>query len=385
VYHDVRAACAHIHTHFILVVQIVPEPEAVVPRASQKNVPLSEREGLPQHYRMRADAHYVDQLESLPQPVIRLLAIAQIDGADLPAPEAVDALTKSILLHGVLQPLMVRKQAARYSLIAGRKRLVAARAAGLNAVPCLLHDVDEGAVAALAAADNLRGDENAAPSGEWTFMQPVLHAVAADLSTILTSTALLASRGAGALPQQMGVGLIETHASRAAWMVSAMLARFGRTRELPLGAIIQGVSDSFATHAAFSGLVLECTVTPNAAVWRLPEESTTAAITGAVLATLSALEGVPRPRIEVHADASPGRALKIEVVQRSVRVVADPGTPGEGLADGEQMPVSELLPALALRLARQVVTPHGGHAGLTPLPGRGSVLQMIFPLPASPA
>ncbi len=65
---------------------------------------------MPQHYRMRADAHYVDQLESLPQPVIRLLAIAQIDGTELPAPDAVDALTKSILMHGVLQPLMVRKQ-----------------------------------------------------------------------------------------------------------------------------------------------------------------------------------------------------------------------------------------------------------------------------------
>ena len=119
-------------------------------------------------------------------------------------------------------------------------------------------------------------------------------------------------------------------------------------------------------------------MTPNAAVWKLPEDSTTAALTGAVLATLSALEGIPRPRIELHADVSQSRALKIEVVQRSVRVAADPGAPGE---DDEQMPLSELLPALALRLARQVVAPHGGHAELTPLPGRGSVVQMIFPLP----
>lgn len=370
----------------------MPEPETVVPRASQKNVPRSgtddlaqrlneravpEREGLPQHYRMRADAHYVDQLESLPQPVIRLLAIAQIDGTELPAPDAVDALTKSILMHGVLQPLMVRKQGGRFSLVTGRKRLTAAKAAGLNAVPCLVHDIDEAGAVALAAADNLRGDDTAAPAAERTFMQPVLHAIAADLSTILTSTALLGNRGGGGLPQQMGAGLIETHASRAAWMVSSMLATFGRNRELPLGAIVQGVSDSFATHAAFSGLELECTVTPNAAVWKLPEESTTAAITGAVLATLSALEGISRPRIEVHADASQSRALKIEVVQRSVRVVADPGAPVEG---DEQMPISELLPALALRLARQVVAPNGGHAELTPLPGRGSVLQMIFPL-----
>ena len=372
----------------------MPEPEAVVPRASPKSVPRSgsddlagrlnergvpEREGLPQHYRMRADAHYVDQLESLPQPVIRLLAIAQIDCADLPAADAVDALSKSILLHGVVQPLMVRKQGARFSLITGRKRLAAARAAGLNAVPCLLHDIDEEGAAALAAADNLRCDEATSAQAGQSFMQPLLHALAADLSTILTSTALLGNRGAGGLPQQMGAGLIETHASRAAWMVSSMLAIFPRHRELPLGAIIQGVSDSFATHAAFSGLTLECTVTPNAAVWKLPEDSTTAAMTGAVLATLSALEGIPRPRIEVHADVTQSRAVKIEVVQRSVRAAGDPGAPVEG---EEQMPLSELLAALALRLARQVVTPLGGHAELTPLPGRGSVLQMIFPLPA---
>ena len=47
------------------------------------------------------------------------------------------------------------------------------------------------------------------------------------------------------------------------------------------------------------------------------------------------------------------------------------------------MPISELLPALALRLARQVVAPGGGHAELRSLPGRGSVLQMIFPLAES--
>ena len=253
---------------------------------------------------MRADAHYVDQLESLPQPVIRLLAIAQIDCADLPTPDAVDALDQvDPACTACCSRSWCESRDRAIALITGRKRLAAASAAGLNAVPCLLHDVDEAGASALAAADNLRGEETAAPAAERTFMQPVLHAIAADLSTILTSTALLGNRGGGGLPQQMGAGLIETHASRAAWLATSLLATFHRKRELPLGAIVQGVSDSFATHAAFSGLELECTVTPNAAVWKLPEDSTTAAITGAVLATLSALEGIPRPRIELHADA----------------------------------------------------------------------------------
>ena len=70
---------------------------------------------------MRADAHYVDQLESPAQPVIRLIAIGQIDCRDLPAADGVAELTRSVATHGVLQPLMVRKQGTRYSLIAGRK------------------------------------------------------------------------------------------------------------------------------------------------------------------------------------------------------------------------------------------------------------------------
>ena len=37
---------------------------------------------------------------------------------------------------------------------------------------------------------------------------------------------------------------------------------------------------------------------------------------------------------------------------------------------------SEMLPALALRLARALATAHGGAAELTPLPGQGSVLQI---------
>ena len=38
----------------------------------------------------------------------------------------------------------------------------------------------------------------------------------------------------------------------------------------------------------------------------------------------------------------------------------------------------ELIPALALRLARAIATPYGGTADLTALPGSGSVLQVTF-------
>jgi hypothetical protein len=325
---------------------------------------------------MRADAHYVDQLESPGHPVIRLLPTAQIACLDLPAPDRVDALTKSIAVHGVLQPLMIRKHGGQYFIITGRKRLAAAMAAGLIAVPCLVHEIDGPAAAAMAEADNLRLDAAAVPPAERTLMHAVMNALSSDLSTILTSTALLVSRGTGGLPPRVGAGLIEAQAARAAWMVSATLGTFRGTRQLPLGAIIQGVSDSFAAHVTLSGLELECTVTPGAAVWKLPEEAVTAALTGAVLAALSYLEGPERPRVEVHADAARTRSLNIEVVQRGARV-----SPEAAQSADQATSSVELIPALALRLAKQVAAACGGTAELSALPGSGSVLQMTFPAP----
>src|SRR5262245_21911099 len=45
------------------------------------------------------------------------------------------ALTQSVKTHGVLQPLVVRAAVDGYQLIAGERRLRAARAAGLTEVP----------------------------------------------------------------------------------------------------------------------------------------------------------------------------------------------------------------------------------------------------------
>lgn len=341
--------------------------------------PVPEREGLPQTYRMRADAHYVDQLESPRQQVVRLVETAQIDSGDLPRADRVEPLTKSIAEHGVLQPLLIRKQGGRYSLIAGRKRLAAAVAAGLSAVPCLLHEIDATAAAALAAADNLRPDEETTAAAERAVVHPVLHAVSSELATIVASTALLGGRQGGGLPRQVGAAIIETQAARAAWMVTALLGTFEASRQLPLGVILHGVSDRFSSHASVSGLDLEITVSPAAAVWRLPEGPVAAAITGAVHAALSYLDGTPRPRIEIHADAVHTRSLKIEVVQRVTRPA-----PVSGLLADSRTSEADLIPALALRLAKQVAANCGGQAELTMFPGRGSVLQMVFPaVPAS--
>src|SRR5437879_5353646 len=52
--------------------------------------------------------------------------------------EPLGELAESIRLHGVLQPLLVRRLSDGYELIAGERRWRAARLAGLNTVPAVV-------------------------------------------------------------------------------------------------------------------------------------------------------------------------------------------------------------------------------------------------------
>ena len=70
--------------------------------------------------------------------------------------EGLQALAASIAQHGLLQPLTVRRQGDVYELIAGERRLRAARLAGLSQVPCLLLRLDELQSSLAALVENLQ-------------------------------------------------------------------------------------------------------------------------------------------------------------------------------------------------------------------------------------
>ena len=67
-----------------------------------------------------------------------------------------DELAESIKIHGILQPLSVRRSGSRYELISGERRLRASRLAGLTEVPCILVHVDDDNSALLALVENLQ-------------------------------------------------------------------------------------------------------------------------------------------------------------------------------------------------------------------------------------
>ncbi len=71
-------------------------------------------------------------------------------------PETLDELAQSILAHGVLQPLSVRRVGSAYELIAGERRLRAAAQAGLTEVPCILLQMDEKESGIAAMVENLQ-------------------------------------------------------------------------------------------------------------------------------------------------------------------------------------------------------------------------------------
>ena len=72
--------------------------------------------------------------------------------------DAVDLqeLADSIARYGVLQPLTVRRHNQQYELVAGERRLRAARLAGLSKVPCIILDVDTEESSLIALVENLQ-------------------------------------------------------------------------------------------------------------------------------------------------------------------------------------------------------------------------------------
>lgn len=69
--------------------------------------------------------------------------------------EALEALVRSVKEKGVLQPLIVRKNADKYEIIAGERRWRAAKLAGLTEIPVIEKELDNQEVLEVALVENL--------------------------------------------------------------------------------------------------------------------------------------------------------------------------------------------------------------------------------------
>lgn len=230
--------------------------------------PSPAREGLPPTYRMRHDRHYVDRLIRPASPPVRMVAVSQIDHQAHLNPSEVSHLKSSIEKHGLLQPLLVRRQNGRYRLIAGARRLTAAAAAGLSEVPCVVHEVDDWSARALAEAANLRADApvlrpagievgSERPAAGRGVPVQALSELTGHLEAIVSSLGLFA-RHDRPLRERVAQDLARAEAERAARLAQA-LAVMAETPRLShaatgVGAVLGRVAERMRPECALSNV-----------------------------------------------------------------------------------------------------------------------------------
>lgn len=273
------------------------------------------REGLPRQYRMRADRHYVDQLADASGQPVRMIPVADLDGAGADA-ATLRPLLESIRRHGVLQPLLVRRDQGRFRVIAGSKRLLAAEMLRLPSVPCLVHDVADTEEAAIAAADNLR--VKPAASAGTADVHEINRIVGAQIAAI-RQCADLASGGSAL--HGAAIHLLKAHAWRAARLLDGLtLIGRGQTpppRERSIAAVIDEIVEGFAAETRLSGVLIRAEVREHATSAGFNDHHLVAGVSGALLAVLALVEPAPRPAITLKASTVAAGELVIELIQTS--------------------------------------------------------------------
>lgn len=73
--------------------------------------------------------------------------------------EAIEELSQSIKQFGIIQPLTVRKMGEVFELVAGERRLRAAKLANLEDVPCNIIDITDSESAQIALLENLQRED----------------------------------------------------------------------------------------------------------------------------------------------------------------------------------------------------------------------------------
>jgi ParB family chromosome partitioning protein len=123
------------------------------------NAPKNKRSGLPESVAMRHDTHFVDWIsKKSAAPLLRLIPIDRV----VPNPHQarsslgnIQELMNSIKQKGVLEPILVRARGESYEIIAGERRYVASKNAGLKDIPAIEMNVTESEAMEISLIENL--------------------------------------------------------------------------------------------------------------------------------------------------------------------------------------------------------------------------------------
>lgn len=73
--------------------------------------------------------------------------------------DSLKELSKSIEVHGVIQPIIVRKVDDKYEIVAGERRYRASLLVGLKEIPCMVKDMDTENASKLALIENIQRED----------------------------------------------------------------------------------------------------------------------------------------------------------------------------------------------------------------------------------
>ena len=360
-------------------------PDLEDPIDSDSSEPIAspqtrQREGLPAHYRMRAERHYVDHLSSTTGVPVQMIPIGQLSPPPQPHGKDLDALVRSVRAHGIIQPLLVRKERTTYHLIAGKNRLAAAVDAGLTEVPCIVHHVDEAGAAALESAERVRGEYGGGPlrASVGAKIADGVKEIADDLSRLRTTLGLLSASPKG-FQHAVAVDLVAAQTWRTLWLANvASFLSSGRCpegRPRPLSAIVDDVLERFEPESRLSRLRFAVRHHGHSAP-HVSDSLVGFALTGAIIVTLSLFEVVADPAVEVHTHSVGDRGFMLEVVQRHSVVAKDVAARFSN--EAMLAPVAGHVGLGAMALSH-VTAAYSGAAELLVTADPGSTLRLTFP------
>jgi hypothetical protein len=350
------------------------------------------REGLPAAFKMRRERHYVEQLMGdAPLRTVREIPLADIDPPE-EAPIDVAPLQESIKDVGILQPLLVSQQGARYRIIAGGHRYQAAMDLGLGTVPCLVCDTGVHTYEALRDAATRRATppakaEASMPSTSEESVQPVpaagLREVTARLAFVSAVMPALDVAGHDPLRWNTLTDLMRVEMERARSTAAAVewLSAPPRTpaREaVDAASILDRVLEAIGPEARLQGIKLEVASTLSG--YQLSADA--GMLSRALIGLIQGMLGL----------STPGSTLRIECIGTTVRPALIVAVTQEDCAVGPTAAdrffdatfaehPNTLSGALVLAGVAQAARLNGGRVHLRAGESRGCTATFVVPRP----
>ena len=288
------------------------------------------REGLPPTYRMRHDRHFVDELDAKsPAALVQMVPTSHIQSPAAVTPEEVGPLVESVRKVGVLQPILVRRSALGYELIAGARRFAAAKAVGLTELPCRVYNVGEQEAFALAEADDLRLRSEvepplAAPVADGA-PGPALAEISDSLRAAASCWGLSTGRSDRAYDKAVrDIAGIELQ--RAIWLVDGLWTLTESTQTAPsrlmLGSLLDRVLQVTDSERRLADITLSPDLAASAVTLRGDERLLLMAF-GGILQAVTAIVRPTAPGTIGCTVASESTVVRVEVSQTKADVPAE--------------------------------------------------------------